>query len=106
MVRYNIAYDYEYDEEKDKINVVGKVDIIEVSEEIANNIDFYLQNFFDWTAKNKSNLDYDNVSKRVVCQITGDDFVKYLVRECNANAKVIKTNVDYDKTLHIIEFWF
>ena len=107
MKRVNIAYDYDYDEETEKTVVNGKVDIIELPDEIVKNIDCHVQNFFDWAAdKTNGCFHFDTALKRDVCQIVSADFVRYINNELKMQAKVIEANVDYNPNLPIVEFWF
>lgn len=105
MKRVNIAYDYDYDEDTEKTIVNGKVDIIELPDEIVKKIDFHVQKFFDWAAdKTNGCSHYDTTLKRDVCQIVSDDFVRYINNELKMQAKVIEVNADYDPSLPIVEF--
>ena len=105
MKRVNIAYDYDYDEDTEKTVVNGKVDIIELPDKIVNNIDFYVQKFFDWAAdKTNGCFHFDTALKRDVCQIVSADFVRYINNELKMQAKVIEANVDYNPNLPIVEF--
>ena len=105
MKQVNIAYDYEYDEVSDKTIALGKVDIIELSDEVANNIDFYVQKFFDWSS-DKANgcFHYDKALKKDICQTTSTDFVRFVNNELKMQAKVIKVNTNLNPTLPIVEF--
>ena len=105
MKRVNIAYDYDYDEKTEKTIVNGKVDIIELPDEVVENIEQYIQDFFDWAAhKENGCFHYDNDLRRDICQIVSNDFVRYINIELKKQAKVIEVNTDFNPNLPIVEF--
>ncbi len=105
MKQVNVAYDYDYDEEAEKTIVNGNVDIIELPDEIINNIDYYLQEFFDWASNEKNGCyHYDDSLKRNICQIVSSDFVRYINDQLKMQANVIEINTDFNPNLPIVEF--
>ena len=105
MKQVNVVYDYEYDEVSGKTITLGKGDIIELSDDIAGNIDFYVQKFFDWACdKVNGCFHYDNALKKDICQTTSADFVRFVNDELKMQAKVINVNTDLNPSLPIVEF--
>ncbi len=99
MKKINVAYDFDYNEDMDSIEINGLVDIMEVPDEIANNLDEYVQKFFDWFACAENNQAIGVNSDNFEAWINTVADIKH-----NELAKVIETNVKFDPSLPIAEF--
>lgn len=106
----NVAYDYEYDDNDNLIDM-GTVDVVLVPDFVYNNLDIIVQNFFDWTDNVVRNAKCNEYSKywatldngKIVMTVGTEHFVKWLndnYFNCeHQKSIIIATETEYNPSL-------
>lgn len=98
MKKINIIFEYDYSD----------VDILSVSNYVADNLDEIVQRFFDWMSDEKNNHNYriQNSNGTSTLEIGTEAFVWWLNTQCigDTNAKIMAQHVNYCPDYPIADF--
>ena len=106
MKQINIVFDYDYDEQNDELIVLGAVDIIQVPNVVADNLDKIVQEFFNW-ANEKENGCLKKINNDLICCTDTSKFIEWLNRFYHLeqeDSSMISSHVDYHPELPAVEF--
>ena len=105
MRYFNVVYDYDYNEDLEQIEFLGKVDILGLPDWLVSEVEKTLQNFFNWVEKNQIFYSKENNGK-VICNVDGSDFVNWLNQKVliGQKALLVKKNVEVCLEYPCLEF--
>lgn len=106
MKLINVVFDYDYDEQNDKLIVLGAVDIIQVPDFVAENLNKIVQEFFNW-ANQKENGCYKEMDNEFICCTDTYTFLEWLNKYYHTEqefSSIISSQVDYRPELPSAEF--